>query len=50
MLDDSIMNEPDEDLILRSETASHGVMDNVRTVVYVKPSTFNSAKNPGGGA
>ena len=41
------MNEPDEDLILRSETAlGHGVMDNVRTVVYVKPSTFNSAKNP----
>jgi len=47
MLDDSIMNEPDEDLILRSETAlGHGLMDNVRTVVYVKPSTFNSAKNP----
>ena len=47
MLDDSIMNEPDSDLILRSETAlGHGVMDNVRTVVYVKPQTFNSARNP----
>ena len=47
MLDDSILNEPDEDLILRSETAlGHGVMEGVRTVVYVKPQTFNSARNP----
>ena len=47
MLDDSIMNEPDEALILRSETAlGHGVMDNVATVVYVKPKTFNSSRNP----
>lgn len=47
MLDDSIMNVPDTELILRSETAlGHGVMDSVRTVVYVKPSTFNSIRNP----
>lgn len=47
MLDDSIMAVPDEDLILRSETAlGHGLMDNVSTVVYVKPESFNSADNP----
>lgn len=47
MLDDSVMDEPDEDLILRSEAAlGHGVMDNVGAVVYVKPQTFNSARNP----
>ncbi len=47
MLDDSIMEEPDSSLILRSETAlGHGIMDNVRTVVYVRPQTFNSLRNP----
>ena len=46
MLDDSVMNVGDSDLILRSETAlGHGVMDNVRTVVYVRPENFNSACN-----
>lgn len=47
MLDDSIMNVDDSHLLLRSETAlGHGVMDGVSTVVYVKPQTFNSARNP----
>lgn len=47
MLDDSIMNVVDDGLILRSETAlGHGVMDSVKAVVYVKPGTFNSARNP----
>ena len=47
MLDDSIMNVADSDLILRSETAlGHGMMDNVSAVVYVRPQTFNSARNP----
>lgn len=46
MLDDSVMNVADKDLILRSETAlGHGLMDNVRTVVYVKPKSFNSSRN-----
>ncbi|MBD5212562.1 MAG: phosphoenolpyruvate synthase [Bacteroidales bacterium] len=46
MLDDSILNLPDKELILRSDTAlGHGVMDNVCTVVYVKPSTFDSSRN-----
>ncbi|MDE6716890.1 MAG: phosphoenolpyruvate synthase [Muribaculaceae bacterium] len=47
MLDDKIMDIPDEKLLLRSDTAlGHGIMDNVRTVVYVKPENFNSAHNP----
>ncbi len=47
MLDDSIMEVEDNDLILRSDTAlGHGLMEGVRHVVYVKPSTFNSARNP----
>ncbi len=47
MLDDSILEVEDSELILRSETAlGHGLMDNVRYVVYIKPQTFNSARNP----
>ena len=47
MLDDSIMQVENSDLILRSETAlGHGVMDNVRHIVYVKQNNFNSANNP----
>ncbi|MDE6272502.1 MAG: phosphoenolpyruvate synthase [Muribaculaceae bacterium] len=47
MLDDSLLDVADKDLILRSETAlGHGVMDNIRHIAYVKPSTFNSTNNP----
>lgn len=47
MLDDSIMDVEDKDLILRSETAlGHGIMDNVRYIVYVKPGTFDPSRNP----
>ncbi len=47
MLDDSVLDVPDGDLILRSESAlGHGVMDNVGAVVYIKPQTFNSSRNP----
>lgn len=46
MLDDKILDVPDSDLILRSDTAlGHGVMDNVRYIVYVKPDTFDSMHN-----
>lgn len=46
MLDDHIMDVEDKDLILRSSTAlGHGIMDNVRHVVYVKPETFDSSAN-----
>ncbi len=51
MLDDSILNHPDSDLILRSETAlGHGLMDGVHHVVYVKPQAFDSMRNPAVGA
>ncbi|MDE7412627.1 MAG: phosphoenolpyruvate synthase [Muribaculaceae bacterium] len=47
MLDDKIMDVPDDKLILRSDTAlGHGIMDNVKYLVYVKPENFNSAHNP----
>ncbi len=47
MLDDSITDIEDKDLILRSETAlGHGIMDNVRYIVYVKPDTYDSSRNP----
>lgn len=43
MLDDSMTDVADSSLILRSEAAlGHGLMDNVRYVVYVKPEAFNS--------
>jgi len=46
MLDDSIMDIEDKDLILRSETAlGHGIMDNVKYIVYVKPDKFDSSRN-----
>jgi len=46
MLDDALMEVPDTELILRSETAlGHGIMDNVRYIVYIKPSTFDRMRN-----
>ena len=46
MLDDTIMDVEDKDLILRSNAAlGHGVMDNVRNIVYVKQQNFDSSKN-----
>lgn len=47
MLDDSILDIPDSDLILRSDTAlGHGLMSGVRHIVYVKPETFDPVRNP----
>lgn len=46
MLDDSIMNHPDSQLLLRSDTAlGHGLMDGVRHVVYVRGESFDSSYN-----
>lgn len=46
MLDDSLLDVADERLILRSDTAlGHGLMDNVRHIVYVRPERFDSARN-----
>ncbi len=43
MLDDSLTDVPDSDVILRSDTAlGHGIMDGVRTVVLVKPEAFDT--------
>ena len=47
MLDDSIMEHPEQEILLRSDTAlGHGLMDNVHHVVYVRPENFDSALNP----
>ena len=47
MLDDSVLEADESELILSSNTAlGHGVMDNVRHIVYVKQGNFNSANNP----
>lgn len=47
MLDDKIMDRPDSELLLRSDTAlGHGLMEGVKTVVYVKPQNFDSRLNP----
>lgn len=46
MLDDSWMMVPDSALIIRCDKAlGHGLQDGVRTILYVKPSTFNSLDN-----
>ncbi len=46
-VDEASLRAADEDLILRSNTAlGHGNLDGLRTVVYVKPDTFDSLHNP----
>lgn len=45
MLDNTIINLPDDKLLLRSDTAlGHGIMDNVRDVVYVKRDAFDTLR------
>lgn len=45
MLDNSIISVPDDQLLLRSDAAlGHGIMDNVKHVVYVKQAAFNSLR------
>lgn len=47
MLDDNVLDVPDNELILRSDSAlGHGLMENVRYVVYVRPENFKSSMNP----
>ncbi len=46
-VDAAALNAKDEDLILRSNTAlGHGNIDGISTIIYVKPETFDSLKNP----
>lgn len=46
LVDDSLLEIPDDQLILRSNTAlGHGNIENVKTIVYVRPENFSSANN-----
>ena len=46
MVDDDIIDVDDSRVILKSATAlGHGNIDNVDTIVYVRPETFNSRNN-----
>ncbi|MCM1292668.1 MAG: phosphoenolpyruvate synthase [Bacteroides sp.] len=46
LVDEHLLNLPDTDLILRSDTAlGHGSIEGVNTIVYVRPQNFNSANN-----
>ena len=47
VIDPHLLLLPDSDLILRSDTAlGHGTIDNVHTIVYVRPQGFSSTNNP----
>ncbi len=47
MVDDEVLEVEDADVILRSNTAlGHGNIENVDTIVYVRPEGFNSLDNP----
>ncbi|MDE7386113.1 MAG: phosphoenolpyruvate synthase [Muribaculaceae bacterium] len=47
LVDDTILNIADNELILKSNTAlGHGNIDNVDRIVYVKPENFSSMNNP----
>ncbi len=46
-VDDALLSTVDDMLIMRSNTAlGHGNIDNVRSIVYVRPQCFNSAITP----
>lgn len=46
MLDDSVMDVPDTELIVKSNAAlGHGLMENVKTIVYVRSEGFDPANN-----
>lgn len=46
-VDPALLELPDKDLILRSNTAlGNGMPDNVRTIVYVRPENFRAVNNP----
>ena len=47
VVDDSILDIPDDQLLLKSTLAlGHGNIDNVDTIVYVRPDKFDSMQNP----
>lgn len=47
MLNDSLLDVPEDRILISSNTAlGHGLMDGIDTVVYVRPDTFDSKRNP----
>ena len=47
LLDESVLSIPDDRVILKSNTAlGHGNIENVDTIVYVRPENFSSFNNP----
>jgi len=47
MVDDEVLDVADSEVILRSNTAlGHGNIENVDTIVYVRPEQFNSLNTP----
>ncbi len=47
LIADNVLERPDGELILRSNTAmGNGMIEGVDTVVYVRPSKFDSLRNP----
>lgn len=47
LISDDVLDCPDEELILRTDTAlGNGMIEGVRTIVYVKPEAFDSLANP----
>ena len=46
LVDEHLLELPDSDLIMRSDTAlGHGTIEGVRRVVYVRPESFSSSNN-----
>lgn len=46
MVDDDILEIPDDQALLKSFTAlGHGNIENIDTIIYVRPETFNSMNN-----
>ncbi len=47
LISDDVLIRPDNELILRTKTAlGNGMIEGVRTVVYVRPGNFDSSNNP----
>lgn len=46
LISDDVLERPDSELILRTGTAlGNGMIEGVRTIVYIKPDSFDSAAN-----
>ena len=46
LISDEVLDRPDQELVLRTDTAlGNGMIEGVRTIVYVRPELFNSMNN-----